>query len=83
MASKSIRQKGKLALSKVFADIKIGDKVALVRNLSFPPAFPEHFHGRTGTVAAKQGKSLVVSFYDGNVEKKIVAQKIHLKKLSS
>jgi ribosomal protein L21E len=83
LSHKKIRAKGKTGLSKIFAEINVGDKVALVNNLSFRRAFPERFHGRTGTVIARQGKSLVVCIKDGGKEKKFMAQKIHLKKLSS
>ncbi len=80
---KRIRQKGKLGLSKVFSNISIGDKVALIRDLSFNASFPERFQGRTGTVIEKQGRSLVVLVKEGSMEKKFITQKIHLKKLSS
>ena len=83
LSHKKIRQKGKIGLSKVFAEMKAGDKVALVNNLSFRRAFPERFQGRTGTVIGIQGKSVVVCIKDGGKEKKFMAQKIHLKKLSS
>jgi len=83
LSHKRIRQKGKLGLSKVFKDIKPGDRVALIRYLSLTAAFPERFQGRTGVVVGKQGKSMIVMVYDGNKEKKLVIQKIHLKKLSS
>ena len=80
---KKIRQKGKLGLSKIFVDLNIGDKVALVQNLSYSLAFPKRYHGRTATVIGNQGKSAIVSIVDGKVEKRFMVQKIHLKKLSS
>jgi len=83
LSRKRVRHKGKLNLSKVFANIKAGDKVSLVSDLSFRRAFPERYHGKTGTVIGNQGKSLIVSVYDGGKEKKFAIQKIHLKKLSS
>ena len=83
LAHKEIRRKGKLPLSKVFAEIKLGDKVALVKDLSFRSTFPDRFQGRTGAVIGKQGKSLIVLIKDGQKEKKFITQRIHLKKLSS
>jgi ribosomal protein L21E len=83
LSHKKIRQKGKLGLSKVFSEMAIGDKVALVNNLSFRRAFPERFHGRTGVIVGMQGRAVVVCIKDGGKVKKFMAQKIHLKKLSS
>ena len=83
LSHKKIRKKGKIPLSKVFADIKKGDKVALVKDLSFDSAFPDRFQGRTGTVIGQRGKALIVQIYDGQKEKKFIVKKIHLKKLSS
>ncbi len=80
---KQVREKGKLGLSKLFTEINIGDKVALVRNLSFTKDFPERFQGRTGTVLEQRGEGFVVSFHDGKVEKKLVVKRINLKKLSN
>lgn len=80
---KNIREKGKLGLSKLFTDIKIGDKVALVRNLSFTKDFPDRFQGKTGTVVEERGESYMVNFYDGKVEKNVMAKRINLKKLSN
>ena len=80
---KKIRQKGKLGLSRVFSEMHIGDKVALVKNLSFRFCFPERYQGRTGTVIGQQGRSMVVEITDGWQKKKFIVQKIHLKKLSS
>jgi len=80
---KKIRQRGKLSLSKVFANLNVGDKVSLIQNLSYRPAFPRRFQGRTAVITGKQGRSIIVGIIDGNKKKKFIVQKIHLKKLSS
>ena len=80
---KRVRQRGKPGLSRVFADLKIGDKVALMQNLSHSFAFPKRYYGRTATVAGMQGRSVAVTILDGKMEKKFLVQKIHLKKLIS
>ncbi len=79
--SKSIRERGKLGLSKLFASINEGDKVTLVRNLSFSKDFPDRFQGKTGTVMGKRGVSLIVKIYDGKKPKTLVVKRINLKKL--
>jgi large subunit ribosomal protein L21e len=80
---KEIRKKGKTGMSRFFFDIKAGDKIALIRDLSFTAPFPKRFQGKTGVVTGIQGKSVTLKVYDGGKEKKFVIQKIHLKKLSS
>lgn len=80
---KRVREQGKLGLSKLFQDINIGDKVALVRNLSFTKDFPDRFQGKTGVVSEQRGESFVVKFLDGNVPKSNIVKRINLKKLSN
>ena len=78
---KPVREKGKLRLSSLFMEIGIGDKVALVRNLSFTKDFPKRFHGKTGVVKEKRGESYIVDFYDGKMPKSVIVKRINLKKL--
>ena len=78
---KSIREKGKLSLSKLFADIKEGDKVALVKNHSYTADFPKRFQGKTGLVTGTRGRSYLVNIYDGKRQKSLVVKRINLKKL--
>lgn len=78
---KSIREKGKVRTSDLFREVKIGDKVALVRNLSFTMDFPKRFHGKTGVIREKRGLSYIVDFYDGKMPKSVVVKRINLKKL--
>ena len=81
MNYKPARQRGKLGLSKVFSELNTGDKVALVRDLSFKASFPKTWQGRTGKVTGKRGKAYIIEVYDGNKLKKITAKRINLKKL--
>ena len=83
LKQKLVGQRGKLSLSKLFATLNVGDKVALVRDLSFKTSFPVRMQGRTGTIVEKRGEGYVVGFYDGNKIKKVTAKKINLKKLSN
>jgi len=78
---KRIRERGKVCLSKLFQELKEGDKVAVIRNLSFPASFPERLQGLTGIITEKRGRSYVVRIMTGNKEKQFIIQKIHLKKL--
>ena len=79
--TKPIRQRGKLGLSRVFSELNIGDKVALVRDLSFKASFPKTWQGRTGKVTEKKGRAYVIKVYDGNKLKTVTVKRINLKKL--
>jgi len=83
LKQKLVRQRGKLSLSKLYSTLNIGDKVALVRDLSFKTSFPERMQGRTGIIVEKRGEGYVVDVKDGSKIKKITAKKINLKKLSN
>jgi len=81
MKYKPIRQRGKLGLSRVFSELSIGDKVALVRDLSFKESFPKTWQGRTGKIVEKRGKAYVIEVYDGGKLKTVSVKRINLKKL--
>jgi len=80
--SKSLRDKRKKNLARHFPQIKEGDRVALVRDLSSKPCFPSRFHGLTGQVIKKQGKAYVIQFYDQNKQKTAMVNPVHLKKIN-
>ena len=81
LKQKSIRERGKTALSEFFKTINIGDSVVLKVSVGKKAAFPLRMQGKTGKVVAKQGKSLIVKVMDGNKEKTFIVPSIHLKKL--
>lgn len=83
LKQKLIRQRGKIGLSRIFSELNEGDKVALVRDLSFKASFPERFQGKTGKIIGKRGDAYVVELYDGKKLKRIVSKKINLKKLQN
>jgi len=76
---KRIREKGKLMLSRRFQNLSEGDRVAVVRNLGFPAAFPRRIQGSTGIIVGRRGKAFVVKI--GN--KLFLIQPLHLKKLKT
>ena len=80
LTRKRARTKGKRSLSKYFHDYKLGDKVALVLDLSEAKGrFAKQFQGMTGIIEHKQGKAYVVRFLNGKVVKKIITTTSHLK----
>lgn len=80
---KRIRERGKLPLSRYFQDLRQGDKVAVVRDLSQPAAFPERIQGLTGTVKEKRGNSYVLEIMQGRQLKKFIISPVHLKKIKT
>ncbi len=79
---KKIRTRGKLSLSRYFQSLKEGDRVAVVRERSLQPAFPQKLQGRTGIVEGKRGKACIVKIKDIQKEKTFLIEPIHLKKLN-
>jgi len=78
---KPIRTRGKLQLSKYFQELNEGDFVAISREQSIPINFPKRFQGLTGVVEGKRGKAYIVKIKDGNQDKRILIEAIHLKKI--
>ncbi len=78
---KLIRTRGKLQLSRYFQRLDEGDFVAISREQSIPINFPKRFQGLTGVVEGKRGKAYIVKIKDGNQDKRILIEAIHLKKI--
>jgi large subunit ribosomal protein L21e len=77
----SIREKGKVPLSRFFQTLKDGDAVNLVThpNVQKGRFFPR-FHGLSGTVTGKKGSCYGVKIKDGGKQKLLYIHPIHLKK---
>jgi large subunit ribosomal protein L21e len=78
---KPVRTRGKLQLSRYFQELKIGDFVAISREPAVQSSFPERLQGITGVVKEKKGKVYIIKIKDGNKEKDILIEPIHLKKI--
>jgi len=78
---KRIREKGKLSLGRYFQELKPGQRVAIVRNLSYKANFPSRLQGKTGTIIETRGKAFVVSLMNGRKEKKFILKREHIKKI--
>ena len=79
--TKKMQEKGKVKLSRYFQELKIGDKVSIIREASQKASFPERMQGRTGVIEEKRGKAYIVKLNDYNQEKRFIIQAIHLKKV--
>lgn len=78
---KKIREKRRTKLSQYFQELKKGDKVAFVRDLSFKESFPKRMQGKTGIVMGKQGRCYIVRLLNGKTYKKFTVNPMHLKRL--
>ncbi len=78
---KKVRERGKLKLSKLFKDLNKGDRVAIVRDLSYTGSFPFRLQGKSGVIIGTRGTAFIVRLKDGKKEKTFIVKKIHLKKL--
>ena len=81
---KSMREKGKLSITRYLQTLKPGEKVSLSlessvqRGMYFP-----RFMGKTGIVKGKKGRCYEVLIKDGNKEKLLIIHPIHLKRVKN
>ena len=78
---KNVRMLGKLQLSRYFQELKQGDPVSVVKELSVTSNFPARIQGSTGFVEGKRGRSYIVRIKTQNKEKTFLIEPIHLKKI--
>lgn len=73
-----MRNPEKATLTDMLRKFEIGDKVHVVIRSNGRFQHPR-FHGRTGTVLAKQGRTYAVEITDGSLAKKLFLFPEHLK----
>jgi large subunit ribosomal protein L21e len=78
---KSVRERGKLPLSSYFKELKVGDKVSIVRERAIDSKFPKRLQGCTGKVVGNRGRSYIIAINDREKPKKHIIAPIHLKKI--
>jgi large subunit ribosomal protein L21e len=78
---KPIRERGKLQLSRYFQELKEGDFVAISREKTIAVNFKKRLQGITGVVEGRRGKAYMIRFKDGDKEKRLLIEPIHLKKI--
>jgi len=78
---KEIRTKGKISLRRFFQRFKEGDKVYLSAESAVQKGlYHPRFHGKAGTIKAKQGSNYYVEIKDGNKPKTVLIHPVHLRK---
>jgi large subunit ribosomal protein L21e len=79
--SRNLKSKGRLSVTRQLAEFKEGERVRIDINPSFDGGMPHlRFNHRQGQVIRRQGKAVIVAFYDGNKRKELAISNIHLAK---
>ena len=79
---KDMRTRGKISLSRYFAEYKPGDRVCLNAETAVQSGMYHHrYHGRLGIVKAKRGSCYEVAVPVGGTVKMICLHPVHLKRL--
>ncbi|MFP4006169.1 MAG: 50S ribosomal protein L21e [Candidatus Hadarchaeia archaeon] len=79
---KGPRSRGKVYSQNVVQSYPKGSKATIKINPDTPEGQPHpKFHGRTGVIKRKQGKSYIIAVKDGNGEKEIITRPEHLVKV--
>ena len=73
-----MRNPAKPTLTDMLRKFSVGEQVHIVLRSSGNFQNPK-FHGRTGTILAKAGRSYLISVTDGSATKKIYLQPEHMK----
>ena len=79
ISTKASRDKGRPQLGKLLFAYEVGSKVIVKMDSSVQKSLPHRrFHGKIGTVKAKQGRCYVVSVSQGDAVKEIIVRSEHL-----
>lgn len=82
MFKKHVRERGKISISRYFANFSVGDKVLLDAEPSLQKnLYHQRFHGKQGVVSAKRGSCYTVTVKDGGKQKLLIVHPIHLRKV--
>ena len=77
---KRVRERGLSPISRVIQHFEVGEKVHIRIDPSVHKGMPHRrFHGRTGTVIGKRGRSYIVEIYDGGKRKELFVRPEHLR----
>ncbi|RLE45185.1 50S ribosomal protein L21e [Candidatus Woesearchaeota archaeon] len=80
---KHFRKKGKISLSRYFAQFKEGEKAVLNAEPAIQNGiYHAKFHGLIGTIIGQSGESYKIKIRDGRKEKTLYVHPVHLKKVA-
>ena len=77
---KDVRKKGIRPLDYLLREFKEGDVVDIIIDSAIHRGMPHRrYHGKTGVIERKQGRSYVIAIKTGRIFKHIIANKEHLR----
>jgi large subunit ribosomal protein L21e len=84
LLKKGPREHGKLGLTKLLQEYQPGNRVMVRIDSSVQKGMPHRrFHGKTGIIIEKRGRSYVVSVPQGDAVKEIIVRPEHLEPVKS
>ena len=79
--TKRVREKGKLGLSRLLAEYKVGEKVVINIDPGIHKGMPhKRFQGKVGTVVERRGKAYVLDIPQRKTSKLVIAGPEHVRK---
>lgn len=79
--TKSVRERGRLGLSRLLTRYDVGDKVVIKIDSGVHKGMPhKRYQGRVGTVVERRGRAYVVEIPQTKIVKNIIALPEHLRK---
>ncbi len=80
LMKKEHKNRGKISISRYFAEFKVGDKVVLKAEPAYQNGiYHLRFHGKVCIVNGKRGECYELEILDGGKKKMIIVHPIHLK----
>ncbi len=77
---KKPRERGKIGLSQILYEYKLGERVVVKANPTVHGGMPHRrYYGRVGVIINKRGRAYVVNVTQGKAVKEIVVRPEHLK----
>ncbi|MBN1786683.1 MAG: 50S ribosomal protein L21e [Candidatus Methanofastidiosa archaeon] len=78
--SKKSKKKGLIPITRSLATFDLGQKVHIALEPSVHKGMPHpRFHGKTGTVVERRGRSYMLEIREGDARKLIISRPEHLK----
>lgn len=76
------RHRGKVTITRMLQEFKIGDKVRVIQEPAIHKGMPNpKFKNVVGEVIKKRGKAYIVKLKDLNKIKRVVSASVHLRKM--
>ena len=76
---KRARDRGKLPVTRIMQEFKIGDRVTIKQEPSVHKAMPHpRYKNKMGKIIERRGESYVVEIMDSNKRKELISAPVHL-----